>query len=59
MPVMAILGGRDVFVNSERAKARLEKNVAKLRIEFLPEAPHAITNQTQTILEFLRTVHEA
>jgi pimeloyl-ACP methyl ester carboxylesterase len=58
MPMMAILGGKDVFLDSERAKARLESTVANLRIEFLPEARHSITNQTQTILQFLRSNHE-
>jgi hypothetical protein len=31
---MAILAGKDVFVDSERAKARLEKNVTNSRIDF-------------------------
>lgn len=57
MPVMAILGGKDVFVDSTRTKARLEENVARLQVEFLPEARHSITNQTQNILDFLRAVH--
>jgi len=59
MPVMAILAGQDVFVNSQSAKARLEKNVIHSRIHFLPESYHSITNQTQPVLEFLRAVHEA
>lgn len=58
MPLMAILAGRDVFVDSERARARLEANVAKPRIEYLPDSHHSITNQTQPILEFLRAAHE-
>lgn len=58
VPLMAILAGRDVFVDSERAKARLEKNVTNTRIDFLAESYHSITNQTQPILQFLRTVHE-
>jgi len=59
MPVMAILAGKDVFVDSQRAKSRLEKNVTGARIDFLPESYHSITNQTQPVLEFLRAVHEA
>lgn len=57
MPLMAILAGKDVFVDSERAKKRLEKNVTSAQINFLAEAYHSITNQTQRILEFLRAVH--
>jgi esterase/lipase len=59
MPLMAILAGKDVFVDSERAKARLEKNVTNSRIDFLAESHHSISNQTQPILEFLRAAHEA
>ena len=57
MPVMAILAGKDAFVDSARAKARLEKSVTNLQIDFLSESHHSITNQTQPILEFLRSVH--
>jgi pimeloyl-ACP methyl ester carboxylesterase len=59
MPLMAILARKDVFVDSERAKARLEKNVTNSRIDFLAESHHSISNQTQPILEFLRAAHEA
>ena len=59
LPVMAILAGKDVFVDSALAKARLEKNVTNSRINFLAASHHSITNQTQPILKFLRAVHEA
>lgn len=59
MPVLAILAGKDVFVDSQRARAKLEVNVAGATINFLPDSHHSITNQTQRILEFLRAVHEA
>ena len=54
MPVMATLAGKDVFVDSPRVKDRLEGNVRNVSIRSLPEARHAITGQTATILEFLR-----
>lgn len=54
MPVMAILAGRDVFIDSPRVKARLERNASNVSIRYLPDARHAITNQTKPILEFLR-----
>jgi pimeloyl-ACP methyl ester carboxylesterase len=57
MPLLAILAGKDVFVDSQRARARLETNVPKAKINFLSGSHHSITNQTQPILEFLRTVH--
>lgn len=58
MPLLAILAGKDVFVDSQRARMKLERNVAKSRICLLPDSHHSITNQTQPILEFLRAVHE-
>ena len=58
IPVMAILGGKDVFVDSQRVRARLEKSVRNRRILFLPEAYHSIVGQTQPILDFLRSVYE-
>jgi esterase/lipase len=57
-PLLAILAGKDVFVDSQRARVKLERNVAKSRICLLPDSHHSITNQTQPILEFLRAVHE-
>lgn len=54
MPVMAVLAGRDVFIDSPRAKTRLERNVGNVCIRYLPDARHAITGQTAPILEFLR-----
>jgi esterase/lipase len=58
MPLLAILAGKDVFVDSQRARAKLEINLASVTINFLPDSHHSITNQTQPILEFLRAVHE-
>jgi pimeloyl-ACP methyl ester carboxylesterase len=58
MPVMTILGGKDVFVDSERVKTRLERSLAKPNILFLPDSRHSIVGQTQAILDFLRSVHE-
>jgi pimeloyl-ACP methyl ester carboxylesterase len=58
MPLLAILAGKDVFVDSQRARERLERTVVKSRIHLLPNSHHSITNQTQPILEFLRAVHE-
>lgn len=57
MPLLAILAGKDVFVDSQRARARLETNVPKAKINFLAESHHSITNQTQPIFKFLRAVH--
>jgi pimeloyl-ACP methyl ester carboxylesterase len=53
MPVMAILGGKDVIFDSAAIKHRLENAVPHAEIRYLPEAGHFIPGQTAPILEFL------
>jgi pimeloyl-ACP methyl ester carboxylesterase len=55
MPVMAILGGKDVLIDSAETKERLERNIPHAAIRFDPEAGHFIPRQTAPILEFLLT----
>jgi pimeloyl-ACP methyl ester carboxylesterase len=54
MPVMAILGGQDVLLDSEETKQRLARNVPHAEIRYFPEVGHFIPGQTATVLEFLR-----
>ncbi len=53
MPVMAILGGRDVLLHSAGTKARLQRNVPHADIRYFPQAGHLLPRQTQAIVEFL------
>lgn len=53
MPVLAIVGARDVLLDSAQTKRRLEQRVPKVEVVFLPEAGHFIPGQTSKILEFL------
>jgi pimeloyl-ACP methyl ester carboxylesterase len=53
MPVMAILGGRDVFVDNSGAKARLMAFVHNLTLRYLPEGRHFIPGQTNVVRGFL------
>ncbi len=55
MPVLAILGGNDVLLDSAETKERLERNVPQVEIRYHPEAGHFIPGQTAPILEFLLT----
>ena len=55
MPVMAIVGGKDVLIDSTETKQRLERNVPHADIRYLPEVGHLIPKQTAPILEFLLT----
>ena len=53
MPVLAIVGGKDVLMDSAETKRRLERNVPRAEVRYLPEATHFIRGETQAILEFL------
>lgn len=55
MPVITILGGKDVLLDSEETKERLKRNVPRVEVRYLPEAGHLIAGQTGAILEFLLT----
>ena len=59
MPVMAILAGKDVFIDSPVVKTRLERNVRNPSIRYLPDSRHAITGQTAPILDFLKAAPTA
>lgn len=53
MPVMAILGGQDVLLDSAETKRRLEQNVPGAVVRYFPDAGHFIRGQTVAILDFL------
>jgi pimeloyl-ACP methyl ester carboxylesterase len=53
MPVLAIVGGKDVLIDSDGTKRRLERNVPGAQIRYIPEAGHFIPPQTTPILDFL------
>ena len=54
MPVLAIVGGRDVLLDSDGTRRRLERLVPLAEVHFLPEAHHFIRGQGQVILDFLQ-----
>jgi pimeloyl-ACP methyl ester carboxylesterase len=53
MPLLVILGGRDVLLDSRETKSRLERVRPDAEIVFLPEARHSIPGQTVRIQESL------
>jgi pimeloyl-ACP methyl ester carboxylesterase len=55
MPVMAIVGGKDVLMDSAETKQRLERNVKDAEVRYYPEEGHFIRNRTAPILDFLLT----
>lgn len=56
MPVLAIVGGRDVLIDSEGTRDRLLAHTPGARVIYLPEARHVIPGQTAVIHDFLRGV---
>jgi len=53
MPLLAIVGGKDVLMDSAETKQRLERSAPGAEVRYLPETGHMIRGQTQAILEFL------
>ena len=53
MPVLVILGGKDVIFDSAAIKQRVEHTLPHAEIRYLPEAGHFIPGQTAPILDFL------
>src|ERR1700722_2975008 len=53
MPVMAIVGAKDVLIDSAETKQRLERNVPHAEIRYMPDLGHFISSQTAPILDFL------
>jgi pimeloyl-ACP methyl ester carboxylesterase len=55
VPMLAIVGGRDVLLDSRQTKRRLERHAPRAQVVYLRQAGHLISGQTGAILEFLRT----
>ena len=53
MPMLVIVGGRDVLLDSNDTRRRLAAFVPHAEVRFLPEARHVITGQGSLIHEFL------
>jgi len=54
MPLLVIVGARDVMFDSEGTARRVHQCVPHATVNLLPEAGHAIFGQTDPILAFLR-----
>lgn len=53
MPVLAIVGARDLLLDSAGTQRRLERFAPQARVLYLPDAGHFIPGQTAKVLEFL------
>lgn len=52
IPLLAIVGARDVLLDSRQTRSRLERLVPQAEVVYLPEAGHFIPGQTGKILAF-------
>jgi len=53
MPVLAIVGGRDVLLDSADTRERLQRNVPHAEICFIADGFHFLPDQTARIMAFL------
>jgi pimeloyl-ACP methyl ester carboxylesterase len=53
MPVLAILGGKDVFLDSVQTRRRIEALLEKAEVRYIADAGHFIPGQGPVIEEFL------
>ncbi|MGW5361764.1 alpha/beta fold hydrolase [Actinopolymorpha pittospori] len=54
MPILVIVGGRDVMLDSEGTARRVRQCVPHATVNLLPEVGHSILGQTDSVLAFLR-----
>jgi len=53
MPVLAIVGERDVMIDSRQTARRLSEALPQATVNLLPDAGHLLPDQTGAIVEFL------
>lgn len=56
VPVLVLLGARDVTMDSASIKRRFEKHVRGAEVLLFPDARHYLGDQSQTISAFLRRI---
>jgi pimeloyl-ACP methyl ester carboxylesterase len=59
MPVLAIVGGRDVLIDSAETRDRLQRLAPSAEVVFLPEGRHFLPGQTARVAAFLTATRTA
>ncbi len=57
MPLLVLLGGRDVTMDAEAIKRRFEQHVPQAEVVIYPDARHYLGDQSPVIGQFLRRVY--
>jgi pimeloyl-ACP methyl ester carboxylesterase len=55
IPLIAVVGGKDAMIDSYETDRRLTATVPHAAVHLLPEAGHLLPDQTETVLQFLRS----
>jgi pimeloyl-ACP methyl ester carboxylesterase len=53
IPLLAILGGRDVLIDTRHARERLERWAPQAEVRFLDDGHHFLPNQAERVMDFL------
>jgi pimeloyl-ACP methyl ester carboxylesterase len=53
IPLLAILGGRDVLIDTRHARERLERCAPQAEVRFLDDGYHFLPNQAERVMDFL------
>jgi pimeloyl-ACP methyl ester carboxylesterase len=53
LPILAIVGGRDVLIDSRQTRDRLQRHAPHAEVVFLPAGRHFLPGQTARVLDFL------
>jgi pimeloyl-ACP methyl ester carboxylesterase len=56
VPLTAVVGGQDALLDSYETKRRLTANTAHATVHLLPQWGHLLPDQTETVLQFLRSL---
>lgn len=54
MPILAIVGGRDVLIDSAQTRERLEQNAPHAKICFIEDGYHFLPGQSERVFAFLQ-----
>lgn len=53
MPILTVVGGRDVLIDSHDTRTRLERHVPHAEVCFVEEGYHFLPDQSQRVFDFL------
>ena len=58
MPILAILGGKDIMIDSDETQRRLSANVPHAQVDYRPDGLHYIPQSALDVIAFLRPAQQ-